>query len=535
MHEKQLNCNEGEKEMVRKIKKFFGSMLVAGAILSCTMTDDGSSKKLNTRKVPKRETVVVEENVVSDRKIIITGEDLYLNSDYIRSVIPSSRFRYLYRNDNSTADEMQFDNDELVDSLVKDFYEKASEEERLYFEENIDNIQLDVNVVLEADVKTVEEANIVKEMRAYKAGYDELYNNLGLTEVAVEFEETPNSRNNIASTQLYKLANYKKINRLSRYVNPSEQIVKSADLAMFFYINNNYKELKNINTLFKSDIDINKLIELKKIGDEVKVSSRNSKKSEDWFREKGRNGDVVSRGLKDSHPSKIKGLYGAYDHTGIFDRNKFDRKGKYSNCMLASYPVGHKFKKTSEKPDRLNYGAFEPLTNFIDNVNRFCVIRSRNNSGDKALQVAIDKYYGKEGKKSDYDPWGCGVYKSYVPVWHPGYIIHPMQGFYSVVSETIKLTHASISQPEDINYCSFISWYAYKEASNINLNSDTYNSNVGNMIVPDDIVKSGIDLYRRVWVGTRATGCTLFFGGGAGYYENKLIRKGVMSTEHKYP
>ncbi len=235
-----------------------------------------------------------------------------------------------------------------------------------------------------------------------------------------------------------------------------------------------------------------------------------------WMIKNGKTGDILSRTINnlftDLFKDAIFNLYGTYDHSVLFDRSifMFDGYRKSSRCVLGSYPgsreVGHwdiaasKKNPTSSdrKPDRYDYGSYEPLANFID-TKKFVVNRVGEADGEIAFWTAKNHFLGIDSTKTDTDLWGTDK-KSY-------------DASYSIVSEYFCNTNASRNRQEDVNYCSYIAWYGYKKGFGIDIDSKVAG---GNAIVPDDLVKSAYNKTQRVTVevGMPACGIGIFMGFG---------------------
>lgn len=112
--------------------------VLSAAVILFAGCDAANTEKKNSeiptvkRDIPMRSEVVKEENVVSNRCITLSGEKLFLNSRFVRSVIPTSRFPSLARSGDLSSD-ADYANNELIDAIVTDMYEKATEEEKEYF------------------------------------------------------------------------------------------------------------------------------------------------------------------------------------------------------------------------------------------------------------------------------------------------------------------------------------------------------------------------------------------------------------------
>ena len=472
-----------------------------------------------------------EKNVVSDRKAILSGADLYLNSKFVRSIIPASRFPGITRGRDVTEDggeSLEYIDDVMIDSVVEEIFAKATDAEKEYFIENIDDISIEFDMLIEYESTNDGADYIIKQAKELNAAQDELYNSLQLNEVAIE-EETNRSGSGLTINP----KKYRAFNKYNRYRNTNERVAKAWELANYFLMNGDIEEVENIAEMFGAGIDLNKLKTLNIQKSETRSGIKNSAfKSEldyalNWFKSDNgaKNGDVVSRGME-----KI-GPYGNYDHTGMFNSQRFIDGGKNSRarCMLASYPDGFQPISEERKPQRVEYASYEPLANFID-VFRVVVNRIPG-KGDIAMQKAIDKYYGKNGDKSNYHKWCAGTYtRLYSNLASVNGIQTIQWSFttysYNCVTETLRWTDQSTNDPENVNYCSYIPWYAYKYGAGINLDSDYYSrKSTGNMKVPDDIVNSMHDQYAYCWVSVKKNGAC------GEYTEWSYVNKKVYSSK----
>ncbi|MBP7554589.1 MAG: hypothetical protein KA885_14270, partial [Spirochaetes bacterium] len=95
---------------------------------------------------------------------------------------------------------------------------------------------------------------------------------------------------------------------------------------------------------------------------------------------------------------------------------------------------------------------------------------------------------------------------------------------YNCVSETLRTTDRSNQDPQNVNYCSYITWYGYKYGAGIDLDSDYHSrKSTGNMKVPDDIVFSMNDQYAYCWVSVKKNGAC------GEYTEWSYVNKKVFS------
>jgi len=497
---------------------FSSLLLILGCSNPALLIDDQNNNTITTlqaRSIPKRSDVVKsEENVLNDRKLTISGKELYINSKFMRSIIPASRFPGITRGRDISSD-VDFPNNEMVDSITKNIWNNTSEEEKKYYLDNIDEIIIDLDIVIEAEATNDDTKRLVADMKALNEFQDELYNGLGLDEAAITVTETRNG-DRMGNFESIK---YRAVNKHNRYRSSNEVIVKAYDLACFFLMSGDIEEIENIKKIFNADIDISKIKKLQ-VGDtdtrgSIGIGEWEFKKAlngaEDWIKKNGENGDIVSRCLWDSC------FYGAYDHSGLLNKDRFIKNPKNSNydntmwasCILASYPSEYKAPAREErKPERLAYAAYEPLANFIE-AKKMAVNKPKISSyGPKVLKTAVDKYYGKDGKKHDYDKWCLGYY-----------YVRGLSCYYDHYSEYLKTTYASDIAPQQVNYCSYLAWYGYKYGVNIDIDSDTYRTSSGYIKVPQDIVNSGNPKITMIWVRVnQAAGCGLFGGGSGGYY-----------------
>lgn len=502
---------------VNMIKKniLWLSMLSATLLFSgCDATNtEKKSENVPTveRNIPMRNEVVKEENVVSNRNITLSGEKLFLNSRFVRSIIPTSRFPSLSRSSDQSDD--IYANNELIDAIISDMYDKATDEEKEYFAENIEDLQVCFEMVTEYDTTDDTAKKLIAQERSYNENLDEIYNGFGIEEVALE-----SSRSNSDEINVKK---YRKVNQRSRYVSPDEKIVKAADLATYFFLSGDVEELENITKMFDADINMRKLKNSEVLKANRSVSINDSFVTErkgalDFFKNKAKQGDIVSRELS----AAAAVLYGRYDHAGMFNRDKFRTEGenKTSKCILSSYPSFGKPGVTEKKhptgwraPERLDYVSYEPLANFIDGKTVTVNRAGSEYQAKRAFEIAWAHFYGDDGKKSDYDPWCTGKYNGVA---------------YTCISEYLKLTNSSTYNIEKTNYCSYVGWYGYKKAAGIDLDADiTYlfglaslpvkNVNGGNMKVPTDIVNSAYNKKALVWTkikGKNSCGTYYYWG-----------------------
>lgn len=502
---------------MKRCKALCLSVLSAAVVLFAGC-DAANTEKKNSeiptvkRDIPMRSEVVKEENVVSNRCITLSGEKLFLNSRFVRSVIPTSRFPSLARSGDLSSD-ADYANNELIDAIVTDMYEKATEEEKEYFLENVDDLQVSFEMVTEYDATDDCAKDLIAQERSYNENLDEIYNGFGVEEVVLE-----NSR---SSSDEINVKNYRKVNQRSRYISPDERIVKAADLASYFFLTGDVEELENIVKMFDADINMRKLknSEVLKVNRSVSINDSfvtERKGALDFFKKSARQGDIVSRELS----AAAAVLYGRYDHAGMFDRKKFKTEGetKKVRCILASYPSfgkpGVKAKKHPtgwREPERLDYVSYEPLANFIDGktvtVNRVGSVYQ----AERAFDIAKTHFYGNDGMNEDYDPWCTGKFNGIT---------------YTCVSEYLKLTNSSTDNIENTNYCSYVGWYGYKKAMGIDLDADVAylfglaslpikNVNAGNMKVPTDIVNSAYNKKAYVWTkikGKNSCGTFYYWG-----------------------
>ena len=489
---------------------YFILLIVFGCSNPNIISDQNSIglKDVSTDFPSRTDVIKNEENVISDRSLLVTGKDLYVNSKFMRSVIPASRFKFIGSRDLSS--DMQFSNDETLNSIAKELYDKATDEEKREFEENIDTMIFKVDIVIVADPTNDYAKQLVAEEKELNKYKDELYNKLGLEEVVIETDAV--NRSISEGSTGFNIKNYKPLNKHNRYTKSNEVIVKASDLATYFMMNNDLEEVENINKMFGTNIDINKLKKLNIKNSKTRSGIPNWMFGNELFntaeliKNYGQNGDIISRGLNYACG------YGWYDHTGLFNKKVYsDPKTKYYNtkwarCMLASYPTGFQPISPERSTERVEYASYEPLANFTDG---YRMVANRVSGGDLAMKKAIDHFYGT-GSKSDYDKWCQGQYG---PAYYNRY--------YNAASETLRITNASDYYPEKVNYCSYIAWYGYMYGVGIDLDSDLDRTSTGNMKVPDDIVNSCYPKYREIWVSTPATGCGIFFGGGSGYYKEE--------------
>ena len=489
-----------------KQKKYFNFLLISLIffIFGCSnpniISDQNSIglKDVSTDFPSRADVIKNEENVVSDRSLLVTGKDLYVNSKFMRSVIPASRFANITRG-RDVSNDIDFKNDNAIDSIVQKLYEKATEEEKQYLIENIDNISFKFDIVTEVnDTTNDKEKAILEQQKQLNQVEDEIYNNLGVTELAIESTGTrSNSEIN------YNLKKYRVLNKHNRYRSTNEVIVKAYDLAIYFLMSGEIEEVENINKMLKTNIDMGKLKALNIKRNETTRSGvpNSSFKQEqagalDWVKANAKNGDIVSRGME-----TLRCIYGIYDHSSLFNRKRFDdgqkrKEGKWARCMLASYPTGSQPSSPERSTERVEYASYEPLANFIDTsktvVNRYKYWYY--GYGDAALMEAEKHFYGN-GNKSDYDKWCQGWY------WNgSGHYA------YNCISEYLNITDASYRSREVVNYCSFIAWYGYNKKG-IELDSDAYfRESGGNMIVPDDLVDSCLNYDKYIWVAIKQNG-----------------------------
>ncbi len=451
------------------------------------------------KKIPTREEVVKNEDfVINDRTTELTGADLYVNSKFMRSIIPASRFANLTRGREASSD-MEFSNYQVIDDVVKELYEKATEEEKQYLLENIESISFRFRTLKEVDTTNDLAVDFIKKSKELGQIEDEIYNNLGLNEVAIETELNRNG-----SPGKMNLEKYRALNKYNRYRSSNEVIAKAYDLALYFLFNGDIEEVENINKMFNANIDIKKLNKFNNgkntRGFPDSAFSNEKAGALNWFINNGINGDIVSRELGGS---QYKLLYGTEDHAGMFNKDRLTGNYQYSGtkwarCILASYPDWKAPDSDQRNPNRgrNNYADYEPLANFID-VERCIVNRCRSwyyGYAQNALNTAISHFYG-DGNKTDYDKWAQGYYCRYG--WD--------STWYDQTTEYCKTTDASYNKIEAVNYCSYISWYSYKKQGK-NLDSDYERTRGGNMIVPDDLVNSANYQYIKTWVEVKHTG-----------------------------
>ncbi len=511
--------------------KFVSSLLFSSLllILGCSnpaLLVDNSQKNstiaLQQRTIPKRSDVVKNENnVITDRSIKISGKDLYINSKFMRSIVPSNRFASITRG-RDISDDLEFPNDKLIDSIAEKIWTSSSEEEKNYFLDNIDELIIDMDVVIEAEASDDATKELTDRMKQINEAQDELFNGLGLDEAAITVEET-RSLNELES---FNPTKYRAVNKFNRYRNTQEVIVKAADLACYFLMNGDIEEVENIADMFDADIDIEKIkkIQIGKAETRGTVGVAESefdpqlKGTLEWIKDNGKSGDIVSRCLWDTSP------YGAYDHSGLLNKERFlfdpkdsgNSNTKWAKCILASYPNELKAPSYDKrKPERLEYAAYEPLANFTDSKHMAVNKPKLSSYGSVILKTATNHFYGDNGTKNNYDKWCAGIYD------------HAKLGFkyklYNCVFETLKTSNASDIATEQVNYCSYIPWYGYYRGLGIDIDSDTYRNSTGNMKVPQDIVNSGNPKTIMVWVTVnQAAGCGLFGGGSGGYYVEEL-------------
>lgn len=490
-------------------------LMMSAFFISCDMTSSQKTSEeipMVKRNIPMRSEIVKEENVVSDRNITLSGEKLFLNSRFVRSLIPESRFPGLTRN-SDLSDDTDYANNELIDVIVADMYEQATEEEKEYFLENIDDLQICFEMLTEYDTTDDKAKELIAAEKEFNENLDEIYNGFGVEEVALE--------NTRSGSDEINVKNYRKVNQRNRYVSPEEKIIKAADLASYFFLTGDIEELENITKMFDADVDMRKLrnSEVMKVNRSASINDSfvtERKGALNFFKNKARQGDIVSREL-----SEVAGvLYGKHDHAGMFDAKKFKEYdfSKTSKCILASYPSfgkpGVKSKKHPtgwREPERLDYVGYEPLANFIDGktvtVNRV----GSEYQAKRAFEIAKAHFYGDDGTKSDYDSWCFGKYKNL---------------YYDCVTEFLKITNSSAENIENTNYCSYVGWYGYKKATGIDLDSDiSYVGNLaalpvkgqlaGNMKVPNDIVNSAYNKSAYVWTkikGKNSCGTYYYWG-----------------------
>jgi len=504
------------------------------------------------RDIPDRKDVVKEEMVITDRSLVLTGKDLYINSKFIRSRIPASRFASITRG-RDVNDTIDFPNEEMIDEVVQEVYNQATEEERQFFEENIEDIVVKFDIVIEVDNTDDQTKEHIKEMRENNQMEDELFNAFGVEEVALQ-QETTRAENRGE----LKLKKYRKLNKHNRYRKENEVIVKAYRLASLFLTQGEMEEFEKICKMF--GVDSEKLEQKLEQLQQEKRKSRSCTGSDFlddelanvWFVElkekiKLKDGDIITRSLLGWAP-----WGGNYDHTGLFCEWRFTSNTRsdskknlnteWAKCVLAAYPDPNRLVKwknvpQDRYPERWEYASFEPLANFTD-AQKIVVNRVPNEEkAKKAMNKAIDHFYGwtlnKEERlinlgngtflkvtmdvprpirpiKNDYDQWCHGWYNSY------GY-----WKYYDHITETLKWSDASVLCHHSVNYCSYIAWYAYEYGAKINLDSDVDNSTVGYMKVPDDIVGSAETKRKKVWVrigGTRVA-CPLGIFTLAGVYE----------------
>ena len=469
---------------------------------------------LQTEYIPKRSEVVNnEKNVVSDRKAVLSGADLYLNSKFVRSIIPASRFPGITRGRDVTEDggeSLEYIDDAMIDSVVEEVFKSATEEEKEYFMENIDEISLEFDMAIEYDSTDERAEIIIEQAKELNAAQDELYNSLQLNELAIE-EETDRSGSGLTLNP----KKYRTINKNNRYRNSNEKIVKAWELANYFLMNGDIEEVENLAEILGADIDMNKLKALNiKKSEDRSGTPESSFKTElsyalEWFKsDASLNGDIVARSL-----TKYGGGYGNYDHMGLFDKDRFkkiddeDRLSTDSKCILASYPDISFPKPVNRKGERSLYGSYEPLANFTD-AYRIAVSRVDKTKGQKALDKAKSHFYG-DGSKQDYHIWCNGTYTYWVWAYNlkTGWYKQYYWAYYDCVSETLRTTDRSNKDPQNVNYCSYITWYGYKYGAGVDLDSDNYSrKSTGNMKVPDDIVNSMHDQYAYCWVSVKKNG-----------------------------
>ncbi len=492
-------------------------LMMSAFFISCDMT---SSQKTSEEK--NNNVNCEAENILSARSYRLTGKDLYLNSRFVRSLIPTSRFPTITRGQDLSDDSL-FYNDDLIDSSLQEIYEKLTDEEKLYYEENAENILIDLDISLEAtDVTNDFVKEQIKTSREINKTIDEICNSFGVNEVAVELEVASSGRNETPSDKII-IKQFKKANRTSRYKVPGECIIKASTLATYFYMNGeqeNYDELCELFPVSQSIKEI-KLLNGQNIRSGTKASAYSSELpgAYDFINEKCIDGDIISRCLTNSC------IYGAYDHSGMFNKSKFNGS-KWDKCILASYPTASIPVEERRKPTRAEYGAYEPLANFIDSK-KIVINRVNLTNGKKALNKAIEHFYGNDGTKKDYDKWCTGFFVSNVASlgYHGLLALGLPTLLYTCVSETLGLTNASDCIPHRVNYCSYIPWYGYKYGCEIDLDSDVNKTRCYYMKVPEDIVNSATNVVKKVEVKVSAKGCGLFFGGGTAKYEYKTIYK----------
>lgn len=520
-----------------KICLFSSLLLLLGCSNPALLIDvkNDTAGILKTGNIPKRSEVIKDEkNVVSDRTAVLTGADLYLNSKFIRSMIPASRFPGITRGRDVTEDggeSLEYIDDVMIDSVVEEVFAKATDEEKEYFMENIDEISLEFDMLIEYDSTDDTSDMFVEKAKELNAAQDELYNSLQLNEVAIE-EET--NRSGSGSTLNPK--KYRALNKYNRYRNSNERVVKAWEIANYFMMNGDIEEVENIAEIFNADIDMNKLNALNIQRNEDRSGTPESSflseldYAKDWFIASGLNGDIVARCL-----TKY-GLYGDYDHMGLFSKNRFynirdiDRLSTASKCILASYPDSAFPKPVNRKGERSLYGSYEPLANFTD-AYRIAVSRVNEYQGQKALDKALSHFYG-DGSKQDYHKWCDGTYTYWVWAYNllygaqtgTGWYKQYHTGYYNCVSETLRTTDRSYKDPHNVNYCSYITWYGYKYGAGLDLDSDSYSRKcTGNMKVPDDIINSMHDQYAYCWVSVKKNGAC------GEYTEWSYVNKKVFS------
>ncbi|HNZ26394.1 MAG TPA: hypothetical protein PLG34_05555 [Spirochaetota bacterium] len=493
--------------MIQKVSVVFALLLLLGCSNPALLVDvknDSAVGILKMRNIPKRSEVIKDEkNVVSDRKAVLTGADLYLNSKFVRSIVPASRFPGITRGNDVTeegGESLEYVDDVMIDSFVEEIFTKATDEEKEYFMENIDEISLEFNIVVKYDsTDDASDDMFIEGAKELNAAQDELYNSLQLNEVAIK-EET--NRSGYGAT--LNPQKYRALNKHNRYRNSNERVVKAWELANYFLMNGDIEEVENIAEMFGVDIDMDKLKAL----NIQRSKSRSGTpwfayKSElpgavEWFKKYGQNGDIVSRCLEWAC------IYGWFDHTGMFSRDRFynvrdsNRLSTASRCILASYPTMAYPIQEDRKGERAEYASYEPLANFTD-AYRITVNRASKDKGQKALDKAESHFYG-DGSKRDYHKWCDGTYTYWIG-WYS------FTGYYNCVSETLRTTDRSNKDPQNVNYCSYIAWYGYKYGADIDLDSDNYSrKSTGNMKVPDDIVNSKNDQYADCWVWVKKNG-----------------------------